>query len=232
MTRRSINDATKMSEQEDVMTRVLPDGEEARLLAADVVRRGRLLAFRTDTFYGVGADPFNPDAVRRIDELKGREGKPILVLVSDRAWAERLTKARGPLFDALSERLWPGPLTLVLAADERLPVELTAGTGTVGVRYPADEAVCHFVEACGGVLTATSANPAGRPPARSAHKVLAAFPVGLDLIVDGGETAAEKPSSVVDISGSEARLIREGALAWREVQNALAEVGLLSSERS
>src|ERR687894_318841 len=165
-----------MNEREDATTQVLPDGEEARLRAAEVVRRGGLLAFRTDTFYGVGADPFNPEAVRRIDELKGREGKPILVLVSDRAWAERLTMSRGPFFDALSERFWPGPLTLVLAADSRLPAELTAGTGTVGVRYPADEAVCHFVEACGGGLTATSANLAGQAPARSAEEVLAAFP--------------------------------------------------------
>lgn len=221
-----------MSERDGGTTQVLPDGGEARLRAADVVRRGGLLAFRTDTFYGVGADPFNPEAVRRIDELKGREGKPILVLVSDRAWAERLTRSRGPLFDFLGERFWPGPLTLVLAADPRLPDELTAGTGTVGVRYPADEAVCHFVEACGGVLTATSANPAGRTPARSAGEVLASFPAGLDLIVDGGETAADKPSSVVDISGNAARLIREGALAWREVQNALTEAGLHAPEES
>lgn len=216
-----------MSERDDVATQVLPDGEGARVRAADVIRRGGLLAFRTDTFYGVGADPFNPQAVRRIDELKGREGKPILALVSDRAWAERLTRSRGRLFDVLGERFWPGPLTLVLAADPRLPVELTAGTGTVGVRYPDDESVCHFVEACGGVLTATSANRTGQRPARSAREVLAAFPSGLDLIVDGGETAAEKPSSVVDISGGAARLIREGALAWREVQNALDEAGLV-----
>lgn len=219
-----------MSESHDTTTQVLPDTDEARLRAADVVRGGGLVAFRTDTFYGIGADPFNPEAVRRIDELKGREGKPILVLVSDRAWAERLTESRGPLFDALSERFWPGPLTLVLAADSSLPEELTAGTGTVGVRYPGDEAVCHFVETCGGVLTATSANLAGQAPARSADEVIRAFPSGLDLIVDGGETAAEKPSSVVDISGSAARLIREGALAWREVQEALAEADLLKSE--
>jgi L-threonylcarbamoyladenylate synthase len=218
-----------MSERDDATTRVLPDNDEERLRAAGVVRGGGLLAFRTDTFYGIGADPFNPEAVRRIGELKGREGKPILVLVSDRAWAERLTESRGPLFDALSERFWPGPLTLVLTADPRLPAELTAGTGTVGVRYPADGSVCQFVEACGGVLTATSANLAGRPPARSARDVLATFPRGLDLIVDGGETAAEKPSTVVDISGSAARLIRDGALPWREIQNALTEAGLTES---
>ena len=219
-----------MSGRDDAATVVSPDGEEARLRAAEVVRRGGLLAFRTDTFYGIGADPFNPQAVGRIDELKGREGKPILVLVSDRAWAERLTESRGRLFDILGERFWPGPLTLVLTADERLPEELTAGTGTVGVRYPADESVCRFVEACGGVLTATSANPAGRPPARTAGEALAAFPQGLELIVDGGETAAEKPSSVADISGSRARLIREGALAWREIEKALNEAGLTAGD--
>jgi L-threonylcarbamoyladenylate synthase len=218
-----------MSETGDAHTRVLPDGEGARRRAAEVVRRGGLLAFRTDTFYGVGADPFNPEAVRKIDELKGREGKPILVLVSDRAWAERLTHSRGPLFDALSERFWPGPLTLVLAADARLPVELTAGTGTVGVRYPADEQVCRFVEACGGVLTATSANRAGQQPARSAEEVMTSLPVGLELVVDGGATAAERPSSVVDISGGAARLIREGVLAWGGIRKALVEAGLAES---
>jgi L-threonylcarbamoyladenylate synthase len=206
-------------------TQVIADGEEAGLRAGDVIRCGGLLAFRTDTLYGIGADPFNPEAVRRIDELKGREGKPILVLVSDRAWAERLTRSRGAFFDVLSERFWPGPLTLVLAADPRLPTQLTAGTGTIGVRYAKDERLCSFVEACGGVLTATSANRAGHPPARSAREVLRAFPVGLDLIVDGGETAAEKPSSVVDISGSRAKLIREGALPWHEIQQALANAG-------
>jgi L-threonylcarbamoyladenylate synthase len=220
-----------MNEDEGT-TQVLIDGDEARLRAAEVVRGGGLLAFRTDTFYGVGADPFNPEAVRRIDALKGREGKPVLVLVSDRAWAERLTVRRGPLFDFLGERFWPGPLTLVLAADPRLPTELTAGTGTVGVRYPADEQVCHFVEACGGVLTATSANLAGQTPARSAAEVLRAFPAGLDLIVDGGETRAEKPSSVVDISGNAARLIRDGALPWEEIRRSLGAAGFDASEGS
>jgi L-threonylcarbamoyladenylate synthase len=210
-----------MGETQGATGEVLPDGGEARRRAAAVIRGGGLLAFRTDTFYGVGADPFNPEAVRRIDELKGREGKPILVLVSDRAWAERLTVRRGRLFDVLGERLWPGPLTLVLAADPRLPAGLTAGTGTVGVRYPADERVCHFVEACGGVLTATSANRAGRPPARSAGEAAAAFPAGLDLIVDGGETEALRPSTVVDISSDEPRLIREGAVSWQELLETL-----------
>ena len=208
---------------EVITTEIIADGEAAWLRAAEVVRRGGVLAFRTDTFYGVGADPYNVGAVRRIDELKGREGKPILVLVSDRAWAERLTRARGKLFDALSEHFWPGPLTLVLAADPRLPEALTAATGTVGVRYPEDEQVCHFVEACGGVLTATSANRTGEPPARSAREVAAAFPSGLDLIVDAGQTSAERPSTVVDISGREARLIREGAVGWDEIQAALGQ---------
>ena len=216
----------------DAITQVLTDGEKAALRASAVIRRGGLLAFRTDTFYGIGTDPFNPEAVGRIDELKGREGKPVLVLVSDRAWAERLTESRGRLFDILSERFWPGPLTLVLAADPRLPEALTAGTGTVGVRYADDERLCRFVEACGGVLTATSANRSGDPPARSVREVLEAFPAGLELIVDGGETAAEKPSSVVDVSGVEARLIREGALAWREIRQALAEAGVHSSREN
>jgi L-threonylcarbamoyladenylate synthase len=182
--------------------------------AREVVRRGGVVAFRTDTFYGLGANPFDAAAVSAVNELKGREGKPILVVVSDAEAAEKLTADRSELFDLLAEKFWPGALTLVARAREGLPGELTAGTGTVGVRLPGDEEVRAFVRACGGALTATSANRAGEPPARSAEEVLRAFPSQLDLIVDGGASRAEEPSTVVDASGREPRLIREGAIAW------------------
>ncbi|MCA1642782.1 MAG: threonylcarbamoyl-AMP synthase [Acidobacteria bacterium] len=205
-------------------TPILLDGDEARECARAVVGRGGVVGFRTDTFYGLGANPLDPDAVRAVNDLKGREGKPVLVVLSDAEQAARFVSARTEIFSLLSSRFWAGALTLVAEAGADVPEELTAGTGTVGVRLPADEAVRAFVGACGGALTATSANRAGEPPARSAPDVSAAFPTGLDLIVDGGATRAIAPSTVVDVTGREARLIREGAISWREIVEALAHL--------
>ncbi|MDQ1612782.1 MAG: L-threonylcarbamoyladenylate synthase [Pyrinomonadaceae bacterium] len=204
---------------------ILKDDRQARERAAAVVRAGGLVAFRTDTFYGLGADPFNRDALRSLLALKGREdGKPILVVISDAAQVARFNARGGKLFDAISARHWPGALTLVVSARPELPEELTAGTGTIGVRLPADEAVCEFVRACGGALTATSANRAGEPPARTAGEVARAFTDGLALVVDGGTARSQEPSTVLDVSGSEARLIREGAVSWQELQETIRGV--------
>jgi L-threonylcarbamoyladenylate synthase len=104
-------------------------------------------------------------------------------------------------------------LTIIGNAVDTLPREITAGTGTVGVRLPNDDIVRQLVRECGGVLTATSANPAGREPARSAAEVEAYFPEGIDLIVDGGQVTATEPSTVLDATTSQPRIIREGAIA-------------------
>jgi len=203
---------------------ILADNAETRRRAAEIIARGGVVAFRTDTFYGLGADPFNAAALREIVRLKGRdEGKPVLVVVADEGDAERLVAARTALFDALVSKFWPGPLTLVAAARAELPRELTAGTGTVGVRLPADEDARAFVRACGGALTATSANPSGSPPARTAEEVARSFPDGLPLVVDGGPARSELPSTVLDVTGRHARLIREGVVTARELERAISD---------
>src|SRR5215831_3280697 len=101
--------------------------------AADVIARGGVIAFRTDTFYGLGADPFNQLAVRRIKQLKGREeNKPILIVISDYNQLERIIISISPAFELLAKQFWPGALTLVGKARPGLPPEITAGTNTVG----------------------------------------------------------------------------------------------------
>jgi L-threonylcarbamoyladenylate synthase len=180
---------------------------------AAIINQGGVIAFRTDTFYGLGADPFDAAAVARVRALKGREDdKPILLLISDLHQIERLLAARSKEFDRLAARFWPGPLTIVGRANPDLPHAITSGTGTVGVRLPADLSVRGFVRDCGGALTATSANPASREPARSAEEVRDYFPEGIDLIVDGGQVTAIEPSTVVDATVSPPRVIREGAI--------------------
>jgi L-threonylcarbamoyladenylate synthase len=192
--------------------------------AAEVISSGGVIAFRTDTFYGLGTDPFNQAAVARIRELKGREdNKPILLLISDVDQVHRLLRARSDEFNIAARRFWPGPLTIVDVAVAALPEEITSGTGTVGVRLPADESVRELVRECGGVLTATSANPSGSEPARSAKEVAGYFPRGLDLIVDGGEVNATEPSTVLDVSSSPPRVVREGAISRNVIEQLFAE---------
>ncbi|HLM57464.1 MAG TPA: L-threonylcarbamoyladenylate synthase [Pyrinomonadaceae bacterium] len=193
---------------------ILPDNPDAHERAARLVASGGVLAFRTDTFYGLGADPFDPRALQAVNDLKGRDGKPILVLLSDRGAAARLLE-RPPThaYTLIAAKLWPAPLTLVAKARPDVSELLTAGTGTVGVRLPEDEEVRALVRACGGALTATSANPAGLPPARTAQEAADYFGGRLELVVDGGPSRGDLPSTVLDVSGSPARLVREGALS-------------------
>ena len=201
---------------------IIPQSTETFARCAEIIARGGVIAFRTDTFYGLGADPFNASAVQKVKDLKGREGdKPILVLISDLEQLGRLIENRSAAFDELANQFWPGALTIIGKATSELPSDLTAGTRTIGVRLPDDERVRSLVRACGGALTATSANPAGNPPARSAAEALKYFGEGVDLIVDGGAAKADQPSTVVDASGSEVKLVREGVIAWDEIQQVL-----------
>ena len=206
---------------------IIAESQSTRERAASLIAAGGVVAFRTDTFYGLGADPFNPEALRRLKSLKGRDdGKPILVLISDEAQAARFIASRSEAFDFVSAKHWPGPLTIVARARREVPTELTAGTETVGIRLPDDEQAREFVRMCGGALTATSANLSGEPPARAAQEVALSFPDGLGLIIDGGEARGGQPSTVLDLSRPEPRLIRAGALSTQTLQETLASLGL------
>ena len=197
---------------------ILKDNEATRIEAARIISGGGVIAFRTDTFYGLGADPFNRNAVARIRELKGREDdKPILLLVSDASEVDRFIEQSG-FYKMVAIGKWPAPLTLIGVSRPEVPIELTAGTKSLGVRLPDDENVRSLVRACGGALTATSANVSGQPPARTAKEVENYFPEGIDLIIDGGEATATQPSTVVDLSGPEARVVREGVITREELK--------------
>jgi L-threonylcarbamoyladenylate synthase len=193
------------------------DDVETRAKAAQIILAGGIIAFRTDTFYGLGADPLNADAVNKIKQLKGREeGKPILLLISDLDQIVRFV-ANSAVYKEAASRYWPAPLTLIGTARSGIPDGLTAGTKSIGLRLPADENVRALVRTCGGALTATSANTAGSEAARTAQEVEKYFPSGIDLIIDSGAVTATEPSTVVDISGEKPRLIREGAIKRGEL---------------
>jgi L-threonylcarbamoyladenylate synthase len=204
---------------------IIPQTNESFARIAETVSHGGVIAFRTDTFYGLGADPFNVTAVQRIKEIKGREEKkPILIVISDRGQIQRFIHEPSVTFNLLAETFWPGPLTLIGQATAEVPVEITAGTETVGIRLPSDDKVRALIEACGGALTATSVNPAHEGPARTAAEVRAYFGDEIDLIVDDGAARTDQPSTVVDARANEAKLIREGVIAWAEIQKELNRV--------
>lgn len=199
---------------------LIEDSPETHKRAAEIISSGGVIAFRTDTFYGLGADPFNREAVRRIKQLKGREDhKPILVVISDPDQIDRVIAEVSPSFQKLANAFWPGALTLIGWACAQLPEEITAGTRTVGVRLPNDDRVRALVRACGGALTATSANPSHAAPAGNAQAVQDYFGEAIDLILDGGEAISDRPSTVVNCTGNEARLVREGVIPWTVLQN-------------
>ena len=205
---------------------IVPDNEANRERASTVIAAGGLVAFRTDTFYGLGVDPFNRKAIKRILEIKGREQKPILLLISRASEVDRFIENRSEMFDLIARSFWPGPLTIVGNAKISVPTELTAGTGTIGLRLPADDKLCELLRLSGGALTATSANPSGALPARSAEEVETYFSSEVDLIIDGGETFTTSPSTVIDVSQQPARIVREGAISRARLESVLPEISL------
>lgn len=192
------------------ITRVLSDLSLRE--AADIVREGGIVAFPTESFYGLGACPFDARAVRRIFDLKGRSLRtgPILVLIRSRADLAPLVTEITPTAERLMESCWPGPLTLVFRASGAVPSALTAGTGMIGVRLSAHPDVQRVLEAVGGPLTGTSANRSGRPPATTVEEVERALGDSVDAILDGGATPGGLPSTVVDTTVTPPRVIREG----------------------
>jgi len=180
--------------------------------ATDVLRAGGVVAFPTETFYGLAAAALDPASVKRIFALKGRrDSKPLLVLVDSVAMAETVAHVGEPA-RSLMKRYWPGALTLVLPARAIVPADVTAGTGTLGVRVSSHPIAHGLVRTLGEPVTAPSANPSGREPPTTARAVVAYFGDGLDLVLDGGPTAGGAPSTVLDMTVDPPAIIRQGAV--------------------
>ncbi len=180
--------------------------------AAIRLRQGELVAFPTETFYGLGAAALDSHAIKRIFELKGRpESKPLLALVDSVTMAETVAHV-SPAAKTMMARHWPGALTIVLAARADVPAALTAGTGTIGLRASSHPVALGLVRALGAPVTAPSANPSGDEPPASAVGVLGYFPEGIALVLDGGPTAGGKPSTVLDMTVEPPRVLRQGVV--------------------
>jgi len=188
--------------------------------AARLIREGELVAFPTETVYGLGGDATNERAVAKIFEAKGRpQFNPLISHVLDAGEAGRLVQWND-VADKLAARFWPGPLTLVLRARPGLPPALTAGTGTIGVRAPGHPVAAAIVDGLGGPVTAPSANPPGAAPPRRLDEARAYFGDRVDAYVDGGELPGGG-STVASVEGGELRVLRAGVLSEAALRAAL-----------
>jgi L-threonylcarbamoyladenylate synthase len=186
--------------------------------AAQVILDGGVIAFPTETFYGLGANALDEKAVRKIFRVKGREeDKPLLLLVAERSRISDLVQEITPLAEGLMGKFWPGPLTLVFRASPRVSPLLTAHTGKIGIRVSSHPVARALVEAVGRPVTGTSANPSGKPSSSTAQEVFQALGESLGAILDGGRTAGGPGSTVLDISGPSPRIVRKGAITGQEL---------------
>lgn len=181
--------------------------------AAAAVRRGGVVAFPTETFYGLGADPRQEAALHEVLRLKGRAAtQPLLLLAASLDQVAPWVAAIPPDFDRLVAHFWPGALTLVLPAATGVPEPLIGCSGGVAIRLTSQPLAQRLILACGTAITGTSANPTGRPPARSAAQVRAFFGSEVATVLDGGTTAGGEPSTLLQLDEDGARLLRAGAV--------------------
>lgn len=197
----------------------LSDGGLEQILS--FLRAGGVIAFPTDTAYGLGADPFNEGAVRRVFEIKGRaETKPILLLVNSIGMANTVATLSDRAL-GLAERFWPGPLTMIVPAHKTVPSIVTAGTETVGIRWPEAPFAQRLMDAFGRPITATSANRAGMPSTVTAAEVRDQLGDSIDILIDGGTLPSRGGSTLLDLTEVPARLLRAGPIRESDLSDVL-----------
>jgi len=194
----------------DVLKQIIP--------AVEILRAGGAVAYPTETFYGLGVDALNQEAIRKIFSIKERPfSQPLLILIPNQNHLPYYAHEVPEVARRLIERYWPGPLTMIFAASPQLPLILTADTRKIAIRissHPIAQAVTSLLK---GPLTSTSANSSGAQSPTTAEEVLQQLGGKIDLIIDGGKTAGEKPSTIIDVTVSPPQLVREGALPFDEI---------------
>ena len=190
---------------------------------AGIVKSGGVIVFPTDTVYGIGCDPYNDNSVERIFRIKGRdEGKPLPVLAHSIEDAGKIARL-GKTGMILAKRFWPGALTIVAPiADQKLSRRVTAGSSSVAVRVPANDCILSLLQSC-RYLVGTSANPSGQKSPKSPQQVIDSGLGGFDALLDGGPVEKGIESTIVDVTDTPFRILREGAVKAGEIQKVLLD---------
>ena len=192
---------------------------DAIAAGAEILRRGGLVAFPTETVYGLGANALDPAAIARIYEAKGRPAwNPLIIHVADVASARRLVLEWTTLADTLAHAFWPGPLTLVLKRAPAVPSAVSAGLDSIAIRFPDAQVARQLIEAAGVPLAAPSANRSTAVSPTRAEHVARSLGERVDLILDGGPTRVGIESTVVDVTGDRAVILRPGSIGRAEIE--------------
>ena len=210
-------------------TQVLPVNAQSIALAADLLRRGELVALPTETVYGIAADARNPEAVKKIFEAKGRpQDNPLIVHICGMQMLHGLVSSVPPWAQKLAAAFWPGPLTMVLPRGPEVADVTCAGLDTVGIRMPSHPVVQAVIQASGVAFAAPSANLSGKPSPTNAADTFADMDGRLPLILDGGESKVGVESTVVSVVGEHPVLLRPGYITKEQMEAALGEEVLVS----
>jgi tRNA threonylcarbamoyl adenosine modification protein (Sua5/YciO/YrdC/YwlC family) len=187
--------------------------DQALLAAAEAVLRGGVIAFPTDTVYGLGCSLFDVNAVEMVARLKRRDPSlAVISLIPEARQVEGLAAEITDVARRLMQRYWPGRLSLIFRAAPIVPARVRGAGGTIALRVPADRLCQRLLDTIGGPVVSSSANLSGQPPAETAEEVLRVFGNQLDLVIDGGPRRGNVPSTLVDVSGPRPRLLRRGDL--------------------
>jgi len=193
--------------------------------AAAIIRAGGVVAFPTETVYGLGANALDPAAIRKIYQIKQRPAtSPLIVHVSSIEMAKDLTSSWPPAAQALANAFWPGPLTLVLPRSGVVPNELTAGLNTVGIRMPAHPTALALIEAAQVPIAAPSANRFMQLSPTTAQHVREGLGAAVDLILDGGATQVGIESTVLSLAGAQPVLLRPGMITQQQIEDVIGPV--------
>ncbi|MBI4523454.1 MAG: threonylcarbamoyl-AMP synthase [Deltaproteobacteria bacterium] len=208
---------TKSSEKSDRNAEVFSRALEA-------LRRGEVVVYPTETFYGLGADALSASAVEAVVALKGRDPQsPVPLIVADRGMLATVVQEIPRIAEILIERFWPGPLTLVLPGLKDLPGPLLNKSGGVGVRISSHPLATRLTRESGRPLTATSANLSGKQPAKTIEEAMSYFSGKIEIFLDGGKLRGKKGSTVVEIRDNELVPIREGEISLSDLKRAVGE---------
>ena len=190
--------------------------------AIEALRHGDVIVYPTETLYGLGADALNQAAVDTVFNLKGREAHhPLSVLVANQEMLRTVVAEIAPAAEQLMDRYWPGPLTLILPARKNIPKQLCNTAGGVGVRISSQPIAKLLVKTLGRPVTATSANPSGKEPARTVQEAKNYFADQIAVYVDGGTLTSKSGSTVLEVMEDRIRLIREGEISAGELHSML-----------
>lgn len=198
---------------------VKPD-EEGLKEAATVMLAGGVAVYPTETFYGLGCLPSDPDASRRVCKIKGRADKALPLICGSVETARRVVQFNAAA-ELLAERFWPGPLTLVLPSRINYPMWVTHGKKTLAIRVSGNEVARRLASMSAGVIVSTSANKSGEEPPRTAKEAADQIGREVDVVVDGGTTAGGRPSTILDLTSDELWILRSGPVTGGQIKEAL-----------